>query len=178
MELRVCWCVDPALTSAQPASAGDARVLWPRRRKIKPRRKPGRPCQSRDTILDGNGCVHTTLARLCFPFFQESPLTSVRSSHLTQAVESGVWDRPVEALPAASDWPTWGALRERILMNASEVRRVRLLGSPPRELDAKPGVTLASTDANLTHRKIVARPRVLCSFPRPVDFNHAHAVPT
>ena len=38
-----------------------------------------------------------------------------------RAVESGVWDRPPDALPDASLWPTWGAYRERILTSAKEV---------------------------------------------------------
>jgi len=38
-----------------------------------------------------------------------------------RSVESGRWDRPAEALPDASQWPTWGALRERILTNAQEI---------------------------------------------------------
>ena len=38
-----------------------------------------------------------------------------------RAVESGVWDRPPDALPDASVWPTWGAYRERILTSAKEV---------------------------------------------------------
>lgn len=37
-----------------------------------------------------------------------------------QAVEKGVWDRPVDALPDAMQWPTWGALRERILISCKE----------------------------------------------------------
>mmetsp|Transcript_22964 Transcript_22964/g.74818 ORF Transcript_22964/g.74818 Transcript_22964/m.74818 type:complete len:260 (-) Transcript_22964:128-907(-) len=38
-----------------------------------------------------------------------------------RAVESGRWDRPAEALPDASQWPTWGALRERVLTASKEV---------------------------------------------------------
>jgi hypothetical protein len=38
-----------------------------------------------------------------------------------RAVADGRWDRPVEALPDASQWPTWGALRERILSSAVKV---------------------------------------------------------
>jgi len=38
-----------------------------------------------------------------------------------RSVESGKWERPAEALPDASQWPTWGALRERILTNAKEI---------------------------------------------------------
>jgi len=38
-----------------------------------------------------------------------------------RAVDSGKWDRPAEALPDSSQWPTWGALRERILTNAKEI---------------------------------------------------------
>eukprot|EP00227_Mantoniella_beaufortii_P007460 CAMPEP_0197591762 /NCGR_PEP_ID=MMETSP1326-20131121/13901_1 /TAXON_ID=1155430 /ORGANISM="Genus nov. species nov., Strain RCC2288" /LENGTH=260 /DNA_ID=CAMNT_0043157317 /DNA_START=19 /DNA_END=801 /DNA_ORIENTATION=- len=38
-----------------------------------------------------------------------------------RSVENGKWDRPSEALPDASQWPTWGALRERILTNSVEI---------------------------------------------------------
>lgn len=31
------------------------------------------------------------------------------------AVETGVWSAPVEDLPDPALWPTWGALRERVL---------------------------------------------------------------
>lgn len=30
-------------------------------------------------------------------------------------IENGVWSAPVEELPDPSMWPTWGALRERVL---------------------------------------------------------------
>ena len=40
----------------------------------------------------------------------------------TQAVQGGKWERPPDALPDASSWPTWGALRERILTSCKEVR--------------------------------------------------------
>jgi hypothetical protein len=39
-----------------------------------------------------------------------------------QAVQSGRWERPPDALPDASSWPTWGALRERILTSCKQVR--------------------------------------------------------
>lgn len=32
-----------------------------------------------------------------------------------QAVETGTWSAPVEELPDPGLWPTWGALRERVL---------------------------------------------------------------
>jgi len=38
-----------------------------------------------------------------------------------RAVASGRWDRPPDALPDASQWPTWGALRERILTSCKEI---------------------------------------------------------
>ena len=50
-------------------------------------------------------------------------LSSTEYSPFQQAVADGRWDRPVEALPDASQWPTWGALRERILSSAVQVRR-------------------------------------------------------
>ena len=31
------------------------------------------------------------------------------------AIESGIWNAPVEELPDPNAWPTWGALRERVL---------------------------------------------------------------
>jgi len=39
-----------------------------------------------------------------------------------RAVESGKWDRPPEALPDANLWPTWGALRERVITSCKEVK--------------------------------------------------------
>ena len=38
-----------------------------------------------------------------------------------QAVDSGAWDKPVTDLPDANTWPTWGALRERVLTACREV---------------------------------------------------------
>lgn len=38
-----------------------------------------------------------------------------------RSVQSGVWDRPVSALPDANTWPTWGALRERLLASCREI---------------------------------------------------------
>jgi len=38
-----------------------------------------------------------------------------------RSVENRKWDRPAEALPDASQWPTWGAMRERILTNSVEI---------------------------------------------------------
>lgn len=42
-----------------------------------------------------------------------------------QAVETGIWERPVDALPDAMQWPTWGALRERILTSCREIKIVQ-----------------------------------------------------
>ena len=53
-------------------------------------------------------------------FRWRSPPSSLMFSR-SQAVKDKRWNRPVEALPDASKWPTWGALRERILTNAEEV---------------------------------------------------------
>jgi hypothetical protein len=39
-----------------------------------------------------------------------------------QAVQCGRWERAPDALPDASSWPTWGALRERILTSCKQVR--------------------------------------------------------
>ena len=41
-------------------------------------------------------------------------------------MESGIWDRPPTALPDANTWPTWGALRERVLTATTEIN---ILGS-------------------------------------------------
>eukprot|EP00982_Pelagococcus_subviridis_P016321 31471-Pelagococcus_subviridis.AAC.23 len=43
------------------------------------------------------------------------------SSHQGASIECGIWDRPVDALPDISNWPTWGTLREQILMRAAHV---------------------------------------------------------
>lgn len=39
-----------------------------------------------------------------------------------RTVDSGKWERPVTDLPDANTWPTWGALRERVLSACKEVR--------------------------------------------------------
>mmetsp|Transcript_17803 Transcript_17803/g.34028 ORF Transcript_17803/g.34028 Transcript_17803/m.34028 type:complete len:263 (-) Transcript_17803:359-1147(-) len=39
-----------------------------------------------------------------------------------RSVQSGRWERPPDALPDASSWPTWGALRERILTSCKEIK--------------------------------------------------------
>lgn len=39
-----------------------------------------------------------------------------------QAVESGLWEKAVTDLPDANTWPTWGALRERVLTACTVVR--------------------------------------------------------
>ncbi|GFR43643.1 hypothetical protein Agub_g4745 [Astrephomene gubernaculifera] len=39
-----------------------------------------------------------------------------------RAVESGVWEKPVTDLPDANTWPTWGALRERVLTACREIK--------------------------------------------------------
>mmetsp|Transcript_14006 Transcript_14006/g.35948 ORF Transcript_14006/g.35948 Transcript_14006/m.35948 type:complete len:258 (-) Transcript_14006:10-783(-) len=38
-----------------------------------------------------------------------------------RSVESGNWERPPDALPDANTWPTWGALRERILTSCKKI---------------------------------------------------------
>ncbi len=43
-----------------------------------------------------------------------------------QAVQSGLWELPPTSLPDANTWPTWGALRERILTAA---KQINILGS-------------------------------------------------
>lgn len=39
-----------------------------------------------------------------------------------RAVEQGRWDRPIDALPDPNAWPTWGALRERIILSCMTIR--------------------------------------------------------
>jgi len=39
-----------------------------------------------------------------------------------RAVERRVWDRPLDALPDPAAWPTWGALRERILCSCETIK--------------------------------------------------------
>lgn len=46
-----------------------------------------------------------------------------------QAVESGTWEKPVTDLPDANTWPTWGALRERVLTACREVRGSGICGA-------------------------------------------------
>ena len=43
-----------------------------------------------------------------------------------QAVQSGLWELPPTSLPDANTWPTWGALRERIL---TATKQINILGS-------------------------------------------------
>ncbi|KAL3146241.1 Dynein regulatory complex subunit 6 [Trebouxia sp. C0010 RCD-2024] len=43
-----------------------------------------------------------------------------------KAVETGVWELPPTSLPDANTWPTWGALRERILTAA---KKINIVGS-------------------------------------------------
>ena len=59
-------------------------------------------------------------------------MRSISSRRWLQAVENGKWDRPAEALPDAALWPTWGALRERILTNSVEVRAFPKFEGVPR----------------------------------------------
>ncbi|WIA09607.1 hypothetical protein OEZ85_008999 [Tetradesmus obliquus] len=44
-----------------------------------------------------------------------------------RVVISGLWDRPITALPDANTWPSWGALRERVL---SACREIRVVNAP------------------------------------------------
>eukprot|EP00884_Botryococcus_braunii_P002748 jgi/Botrbrau1/12474/Bobra.0169s0021.1 len=43
------------------------------------------------------------------------------------AFQSGVWERPPDALPDVTIWPSWGVLRERILLAC---RQIAITGSP------------------------------------------------
>ena len=43
-----------------------------------------------------------------------------------QAVQSGLWELPPTSLPDANTWPTWGAVRERIL---TATKQINILGS-------------------------------------------------
>ena len=40
---------------------------------------------------------------------------------VSQCLENGKWDRPINALPNESLWPTWRTLRDRILISFAEV---------------------------------------------------------
>ncbi|GFH25899.1 uncharacterized protein HaLaN_23942, partial [Haematococcus lacustris] len=40
-----------------------------------------------------------------------------------RTVETGLWERPATDLPDANMWPTWGALRERVLTACKEVQQ-------------------------------------------------------
>lgn len=52
----------------------------------------------------------------------EEPAEPPHDPSWERTVETGVWERPVLALPDANTWPTWGALRERVLTACKEVR--------------------------------------------------------
>jgi hypothetical protein len=175
--LRVLVVRDEARHSRR--ARGDARAGW---RRIKPRRSPGRRRRSPDTILDGSGyaCAPSLVSASFLARFQENhPLTVNPLLSSTQAVESGVWDRPADALPDASDWPTWGALRERILMNAKEVRRAspgparlpnpRRLPIPIRALRSQtPDVALLfALSLPRTDHRFASRTRKPCTTPSP-----------
>lgn len=41
---------------------------------------------------------------------------------MQQTVEQGIWEKPTTDLPDANTWPTWGALRERVLISCSEIK--------------------------------------------------------
>lgn len=41
-----------------------------------------------------------------------------------RTVEGGVWEKPATDLPDANTWPTWGALRERVLISCKEIKIV------------------------------------------------------
>lgn len=41
-----------------------------------------------------------------------------------RTVDNGLWERPVTDLPDANTWPTWGALRERVLTACREIKIV------------------------------------------------------
>eukprot|EP00899_Mesostigma_viride_P005035 jgi/Mesvir1/14532/Mv05225-RA.1 len=38
-----------------------------------------------------------------------------------RAMETGKWDRPPETLPDSDMWPTWGNLREKVLMGTKQI---------------------------------------------------------
>jgi hypothetical protein len=79
-----------------------------------------------------------------------------------QAVESGLWEKPVTDLPDANTWPTWGALRERVLTACREVRdsalppTTRPLHTPTTPLT---GPLLPRTDQDQQHRFLARRIR-------------------
>ena len=49
-------------------------------------------------------------------------LSRARTFPSLQAVEQGRWDRPIDALPDPNAWPTWGALRERIILSCMTIQ--------------------------------------------------------
>lgn len=55
-----------------------------------------------------------------------SPSVSAALLLLSQAVQSGLWELPPTSLPDAHTWPTWGALRERVL---TATKQINILGS-------------------------------------------------
>jgi hypothetical protein len=67
------------------------------------REPPHNPCWQRVRLLSYRAVPHFILYAL-------------------QALQQKSWVRPVEALPDASLWPTWVALREHLLSNVIEVR--------------------------------------------------------
>ncbi|KAK9820519.1 hypothetical protein WJX72_011209 [[Myrmecia] bisecta] len=94
-----------------------------------------------------------------------------------RAVDSGIWDRPPPALPDANTWPTWGALRERILTACKEIRitwspslrdafPVEIIKLSPQELTTM----VFRGSANLT--KLVLSPLTSCPKLTTLDLAH------
>jgi len=78
-----------------------------------------------------------------------------------------VWDRPADALPDADDWPTWGALRERILVNATEIcitHTPSLVDAFPEEVVtlSPPGLTKMEFRGSKKLTKFVCSPTTSC----------------
>uniref|UniRef100_A0A7S0V1B3 Uncharacterized protein n=1 Tax=Polytomella parva TaxID=51329 RepID=A0A7S0V1B3_9CHLO len=53
---------------------------------------------------------------------KEDSLEPQHDASWERTVESGVWEKSVTDLPDANTWPTWGALRERVLTACKEIK--------------------------------------------------------
>lgn len=89
-----------------------------------PKKKGGGKKKKKDDGAEPphDACWERVSDRVCMRAFAHS-----QGGHcvpIYQAVESGVWEKPVTDLPDANTWPTWGALRERVLTACREVREL------------------------------------------------------
>ncbi|CAG9462648.1 unnamed protein product [Pedinophyceae sp. YPF-701] len=84
-----------------------------------------------------------------------------------KAVEGGLWTRPPSALPDAYQWPTWGALRERILTSCSRIevnQQQDVRDTFPAEIVklAPPYLEVLSLKSNINITKVVISPINAC----------------